>query len=313
MRWDGNGEMTRLYIAGDWGTSNLRLYLNGPAGVQARVDGPGIATAGGKAGELLDELTRPWVTQHGSLPVLLAGMVGSSIGWVQTPYLECPAGAEALGSALLEVRPGVRIVPGLACVNPAGAPDVMRGEETQLIGLLALHPELRQGRHLICLPGTHAKWALVKDGVVETFQTALSGELFALLNGGSVLVPPPHRKAPTDAATFRQGAERGVASGGAILHRLFETRARQMRGQLDPALAGSFLSGLIIGADVAQAISLFPAYGGQRAATVVLVGEPALTGLYAEALSLLAVPSRRLDGGDCVLAGLAAVMERTQW
>ncbi len=191
------------FIAGDWGTSRLRLYLcDAAGGVLARTEGEGAAV-GGHA-ERFAAAVADWDAAYGRLPAVLGGMVGSTIGWKEVPYLVCPARPRAIAGAALRFQQDGRaivIVPGLKCAGPI--PDVMRGEEVQILGALRLRPDLAQGRHIFCLPGTHAKWVTVADGEVTDFHTTLSGELFELLRKHSVLArdtgrgrrrqPPPSR------------------------------------------------------------------------------------------------------------------------
>ena len=125
------------FIAGDWGTSNLRLALCDEDGqVLEQRKGPGAAESRGKFAETLDALSSDWRGAHGELPILLCGMVGSAFGWREAPYLACPAQTQELVDALVSPRADVHIVPGMKCTNPLGAPDVMRGEETQLLGAM---------------------------------------------------------------------------------------------------------------------------------------------------------------------------------
>src|SRR5262249_39761769 len=131
-----------------------------------------------------------WLGTYGPLPLVLCGMAGSRNGWKEAAYIPCPAGSDALRASLLRFHDGelaVSIVPGGSCTNRLGAPDVMRGEETQIAGALALRPDLAEGRHLLCLPGTHTKWAYVENGRLSDFLTAMTGELFALLRDHSML------------------------------------------------------------------------------------------------------------------------------
>src|SRR5882757_3216515 len=178
------------FIAGDWGTSRLRLYLCDAAGhVLARGEGEG-ASVPDCAGRFAAAVAG-WDKAHDVLPAVLGGMVGSTIGWKEVPYLKCPARPGAIAGAALRFEAdgrAIAILPGLSCIGKTGAPDVMRGEETQILGALRLRPELSKGRHIFCLPGTHTKWVMVTDGAVTLFQTALSGELFELLRRHSVLV-----------------------------------------------------------------------------------------------------------------------------
>jgi 2-dehydro-3-deoxygalactonokinase len=295
--------VTAAFLCGDWGTTRLRLFLcDGQGAVLARREGPGIAEAGSRAAEIFAGLTADW---DSSLPALLSGMVGSTIGWREAAYLPCPVAAEAVAEAALRFESGKRaiaIVPGLSCTNALGLFDVMRGEETQLLGALRLKPQ--PGRRLFCLPGTHAKWVLVEDGTVLRFQTALSGELFALLAQHSVLARGS--QAARDGTAFREGL--AVARGedrAELLHLLFSTRSRQLKGELVAADAGSYLSGLVVGADVAAALRLFAPHE-----PVTLIGAPDLTALYGVALGPLA--GARIDGDDAVLAGLG-FLHRHVW
>ncbi len=294
--------MNASFIAGDWGTSRFRLFLCDAGGaVLARREGTGIAEAGSRAAEIFAALTADW---DAGLPAVLSGMVGSTIGWREAAYCACPAAPGAIAQAALRFDAGGRriaIVPGLSCTNASGLFDVMRGEETQLLGALRLRPELARGRHLVCLPGTHAKWALLEDGAVTRFQTALSGELFALLSQHSVLARGAGPVA--DGAAFRDGVAVARAQGKAgLLQLLFSTRSRQLAGEIDKADAASYLSGLVIGEDVAATQRLFAPHGA-----VVLVGTPSLAVLYGAALAAGGLNCSALDGDDAVLAGLCVL------
>ena len=294
------------FIGGDWGTSRLRLFLcAGDGTVLERREGPGIAEAGARAGELFATLTKDWDKR---LPALLSGMVGSTIGWREAPYCACPAAPGAIADAALRFDAptsdgGVRriaIVPGLSCTNASGLFDVMRGEETQLLGALRLMPDLAHGRHLLCQPGTHAKWVLVEDGAVIRFQTALSGELFALLSQHSVLARGAGPADPGSDA-FSAGAAAAKDEAG-LLHLLYSTRSRQLSGEIAKQDAASYLSGLIVGAEIDAALRLF-ALKGQ----VVLVCTPTLAALYEAVLARHGLGAVRLDGDDAVLAGLCVL------
>ncbi|RME63464.1 MAG: 2-dehydro-3-deoxygalactonokinase [Alphaproteobacteria bacterium] len=302
-----------MFIAGDWGTSNLRLFLMDGGALRDRAQGPGVSIAMESPAAVLAHATAHWRASHGPLPVLLCGMIGSSIGWVETPYLPCPVGYAELDGLLTRfVADGqpVAIIPGLSTVNPLGAPDFMRGEETQIFGALTNRPALQTGTHFLCLPGTHAKWVLIKDGRIETFLTALSGELYALLRRHSVIARGAEALDPVDEEAFRAGVARSLApaSGSFLLHQLFEARARQLDGSYGKPQAVSFLSGLVIGHDVAGALQIFtPLLAGQK--HVTLVGASALSQLYGAALAQHGWQSVALDGDAQSLAGLCAVAD----
>ena len=289
------------FIAGDWGTSRLRLYLCEASGnVLARGEGEG-ASVPDCAGRFATAVAA-WDKAHGQLPAVLAGMVGSTIGWREVPYLKCPARPAAIADAALRFEAGGRaiaILPGLSCKGKTGAPDVMRGEETQILGALRLHPNLAKGRHVFCLPGTHAKWVVVGNGAVTQFQTALSGELFELLRRHSVLARDSADVDPQSAA-FALGLDFARANRKTdLLHLLFSTRSRVVTGEMAKSDAGSYLSGLVLGKDIATAMALLEIDG-----PVQLICTPALAALYGKALATYDVKSAAIDGDRAALAGL---------
>lgn len=307
----------KTYIAGDWGTSHLRLFLCSEGQVLERRTGPGAAqlTPGPEAfGRTLTELTDSWVRAHGRIPVWLAGMVGARSGWRESPYVRCPADVSSVAASMLRFDMDgqqIAITPGAGCINPHGAPDVMRGEETQIFGTLAQQPALARGRRVFVLPGTHAKWVLVEDGRILRFQTSLSGELYALLRDRSTLArasstATANVDAPFDYVAFERGARRARELHTVPLHHLlFETRSRQLIEGVSREEALAFLSGLIIGQDVAGALGLF---GGACAtgASVPLLGAPDLCQLYSSVLADHGVEATIIDATDATLSGLHA-------
>ena len=306
------------YIAGDWGTSRLRLSLCLGERVLETRQGPGIGALREPAAQALRPLIAGWQAGHGPLPIVLCGMAGSRNGWREAPYLSCPADLRALGAAAVRFEAegtAVAIAPGLSCKSRLGSPEVMRGEETQIAGALALHPGLGTSGHLLCLPGTHTKWVSLEDGCVSDFLTALTGELFALLRDGSTLMRAAPASARDDARGtqqasdeakdgFESGLEAAATLGSAsLLHALFAVRSRQLIDGRSREWALAHLSGLMIGADVRGAMSLFAAR-----TEAVLIGEGALNQLYAQALHREGIRATCLDGEQCALAGL-----RTLW
>jgi 2-dehydro-3-deoxygalactonokinase len=300
------------FIAGDWGTSHLRLFLCDAAGVAlATHSGPGAAEVTGPFGDVFAALTAEWNERHGPLPAILAGMVGSSIGWTQVPYVPCPARPEHIAAACTSLEGGrIQIVPGLSCRNRFNAPDLLRGEETQILGALGLEDRLRQGRWVLCLPGTHTKWVLVKDGWIREFFTAPAGELFALIRDRSVLVRSPASGAGEfDPAAFEQGLTNfNTFPDAQILHRLFECRSRMLSGEFEPHAASSYLSGMLVASDVHGALRMLS--GSADARTVVLIGSPQLTQLYAVACASNHYDTQEVDGVAAALAGLTQIYRR---
>jgi 2-dehydro-3-deoxygalactonokinase len=299
--------MAPVFIAGDWGTSQLRLYLCDAANnvLETRV-ARGAAAARGEHEQELDAEIAAWEELHGPLPVVLCGMIGSSIGWVQAPYLPAPADPQGLAAACVVLRGGrVRIVPGVSCRNRLAAPDVMRGEETQILGALVLDPRLRTGAHLFCLPGTHTKWAVVRDAAIVEFLTAPTGEIFDLLSNHSVMVRDATAGRTMNDPAFDAAVQRVRSQPGVeLLHRMFEVRSRRLLSELAAEDAASYMSGLLIGSDVAGVARLF---ADETRGTIHLIAAPALVHAYSNALRAFGLTSDVIDGGAASIAGLGEI------
>jgi len=297
------------FVAGDWGTSNLRLFLCDADGVSLdMLTGPGAAAAAGRFPQVLASMTARWNEVHGELPAILCGMVGSSFGWVHTPYVPCPANPEQIAQACVTLQPGTLDVPGLSCINLFKAPDFLRGEETQVLGALHLDERLRAGCRVICLPGTHTKWVVVQDGSVREFLTSPTGEIFAVLREHSVLIRGG-TGSDTDMEAFQKGLERfHELPDTQVLHRLFESRSRQLSGELGPDAAAAHMSGMLVASDVHGALRALS--GSLSTREVVLVGAPSLTRLYARACAQSGFATRSVDGTEASLQGLWHIRRR---
>jgi len=287
-------------IAIDWGTSNCRAFRLGADGAVAeRRAGPGIlqVPAGGFPAALA-ALVGDWMAADSAAPVLMAGMIGSRQGWHEAPYVEVPAGGAELAAGLAVV-PGtegrVRIVPGLAAAAFAGGRDVIRGEETQIVGAAA-----EAGDGLYCLPGTHSKWAEIRGGAIRRFATFMTGEVYGALRHHTILGRLMTGDAPDD-ASFARGLAQGEEAGG-LLHQLFTARTHGLFDLVPAAGLSSFLSGLLIGHETRAALALFPGTRG-----VVLIGAAALAAPYTQALEGAGLTVRAIAGEDAAARGLAAV------
>jgi 2-dehydro-3-deoxygalactonokinase len=297
-----------VVIVGDWGTSHLRLMLCARDGsVLDRHVGPGAAAARGAFAAIFDSLTADWVREHGAMRGVLCGMVGSNFGWSQVPYQSCPATLERIATGCLALRDGlVLLTPGLSCRNRLGAPDFLRGEEAQILGALQIRPSTQQGRHLLCLPGTHTKWVLLEAGAVQGFHSAPTGEVFEVICHHSVLVADRAEHLPAeDPAAFEQALRTSAQTPAELLHRLFECRSRRLSGELHEASAASYLSGLLIASDVDGALRLFA--DADAAPEILLIGMPALTRGYGTALQARGRSVGCLDGAEAALAGLLLI------
>ena len=286
-------------IAIDWGTSSLRGARLDHRGrvLEERSSAQGILNVPrDKFATVLEALCADWPRPKGGT-TLISGMAGSKQGWVEAPYCPCPAGFDEIAAKLKWIEPKrIAIVPGLCCEH-AHAPDVMRGEETQIFGALQL-TGLRDG--LFVLPGTHSKWAQVVDGRVVSFKTFMTGEVFALLSQHSILAKTIDTTAALDAPAFTQGLAQ-AATGAGLLHNAFSARTLGLFNRQSAAALSSVLSGLVIGEELrANALP--------EAGEVVLIGASALTQRYALAFDHLGVRSRAL-GSESTWAGLFALSQ----
>lgn len=292
MRWPQG------YIAVDWGTTNRRAYLIGGDGRRGDEfeDSNGVLSvpAGGFPGAVAEIRAR-----LGDKPLLLAGMIGSNRGWIEAPYVPCPAGIDDLARGLVWAADDSAIAPGVSLDDGERA-DVMRGEEVQLLGAVAAG--LIPADCRVCHPGTHNKWAEVAGGRIASFRTVMTGEMFNLLREHSILADLLDRDAEPGAA-FDAGVRRGL-DGDDLPAELFSVRARVLLGKSERQDAAPYTSGLLIGSDVR--IGLQP--GGS--APVVVMGRPELTELYAAALALAGREATELDGERCFIAGIQQIAER---
>ena len=285
------------WIAVDWGTSNLRVWAISASGtVLAEAQSPrGMGTLSREEFEpALLELVASWLT--GPTPVIACGMVGSRQGWTEARYVHTPCPAMPVGFANPVVNNSnlkVHIIPGIAQVDPA---DVMRGEETQIAGFLALNPDWDG---VVCLPGTHTKWAHVSANEVVSFQTFMTGDLYAALRDHTVL-RHTIRSDGWDEAAFLSGVDAALSHPEKLAARLFSLRAEGLLRDLSPDAARARLSGLLIGAELAGAK---PYWLGRN---VAVVGAGELSRLYVAALATQAVRATQAKGDRITLAGLTA-------
>ena len=285
-------------IAIDWGTTAARAYLmNARGGVDGeRTSALGIARIeDGRYEEALAALLGDWIDD--GAPRLACGMIGSRQGWIEAPYVACPASLDALATGLARVGTGMlTIVPGLVTRDRHGGPDVMRGEETQLLGAVAADEAM-----LAVLPGTHSKWARVERGTVVDFATWMTGELFATLLDHSILGRMAERTAASSPQAFARGVRRGLEDG-ALAHDLFGARTLALTGALERHEVADWLSGLLIGREIRDARA-WSAAAGRAVASVRIIGSNSLADRYAGALSIAGVVADR-GAPDAAARGL---------
>jgi len=284
-------------ILGDWGSSRLRLWRLHAGEITDQREGPGIVGLCRPPADVLLETIAPWCEHGAPERLTLCGMAGAREGLGDTPYAPCPLDATQWKrlSRRLSLK-GMRVQIAAGCAH--GTNEVMRGEETQLFGAMTIWPELRAGKQLVVLPGTHSKWVWLEDGTIRRFRTMLTGELFALLQTSSLLKAREPSPAAGDTAGFADGIAEALDSPG-IIGKLFAARARQLRENRSASWARSYLSGLLIAGEIAEMRAAASLPG-----RLTLVGDATLCTLYARAFAALDVTSAILDGQTSALAGL---------
>lgn len=286
--------MTSRYIAIDWGSTNLRAWLyQDDQCLESRQSAAGVTRLNGESpAAVFSEITRGW--RDGATPAVLAGMVGSNVGWKVAPYLPVPVDFSAIGQQLTSVGDNVWIIPGLSVSRDANQ-NVMRGEETQLLGARMIAPS-----SVYVMPGTHCKWVQADRQQINDFRTVMTGELHYLLLRHSLVGAglPEQVSAP---GAFNAGLERGLHSPD-ILPRLFEVRASHVLGSLPREQVGEFLSGLLIGAEVATLSERF------RDPQVTIVGGEALANRYQQALSAIGRQTTVVSGDNAFQTGVRSII-----
>jgi 2-dehydro-3-deoxygalactonokinase len=286
-------------IGVDWGISELRAYQIDASGtaLDVRTAPKGImAVTDGDFASVLEGLISDWLDRE-TEPVLMCGMIGSRQGWLEAPYVACPATAEQVAGKLAEVTWGkgrrAFICPGLTSVDADGVPDVMRGEEVQVFGALALQGEQTM---TICHPGTHSKHISVDRGSVTGFTTFMTGELFAVLKKHSIL-GRTMEEGPTDWPSFYEGVRRASQPGG-LLHHIFGARTRVLMGGLKAASEADYLSGILIGHEFAAAPTDEP---------IMVMGAAGLVDRYIRALRHMERMAQAIAGDTAIVRGLRLI------
>jgi 2-dehydro-3-deoxygalactonokinase len=298
---DANVDVTQaVLIALDWGTSSLRAYLFAREGavLAVRTLPWGVmklprAAAEGGFDAALEAACGDWLDARPDLPLIACGMVGSAQGWVEAAYIDTPADADRLASSLAQVRTArgatLRIVPGV--LERGTLPNVMRGEETQILGAMLddtlVDAADGTGTTLVGLPGSHAKWAIVARRSIERFHTFMTGEAFAALRDHTILGRTMRTPDAPDTAAFLRGVSvaRGASEAG-LLATIFSTRTLGLTGQLDAAQQPDYLSGLLIGHELSGLEKLLANEGATwTAQPVLLIGETSLVERYRLALA----------------------------
>lgn len=286
-------------IAIDWGTTRFRAFLLAGDGtvLDTRTSEDGIAALGGRGfPDVFERECGAWLDRNPGLPSVFAGMIGSRNGWVEAPYVPLPADLTALAGRAAAVplpRGGTGlIVPGLINEEPTRS-DVMRGEETKILGAVGV----RHRTEVLCLPGTHAKWAVVQDGRVTRFRTFVTGELFGLIKDHAFIASLGRPASAHDRDAFERGMTAALAAEG-VLAAAFGARTNVLDGRIAPTGVADFLSGLLVRTELEAARALF------QPARVTLVSTGDLEESYLAAARHARLPVRTVDATEAFLRGL---------
>jgi 2-dehydro-3-deoxygalactonokinase len=290
------------FIGVDWGTSSLRAYLtNSDGAIVARAESTRgiLSVAKGEHEDVLAGFVGGWRTVR-ALPILMSGMIGARQGWVEAPYAQCPAGLHEIAAGIVTVETcalgAVGLVPGVCASESDGAPDVMRGEETQILGALAA---MGRSEGVFVLPGTHSKWARVEGARIASFATYMTGEIFAALKDHTILGRMMAGEA-NDGVGFGEGVRKAaqLQRPGDVLHAVFMTRTLGLFDRLAADQLSEYLSGLLIGAELLS--------GARDAQSAVVIGSPALTARYCTAGDILGLALEPAPD-DCAALGQRAL------
>ena len=287
------------WIAVDWGTSNMRAWAMSASGTvldEVRSDRGMGSLKPAEFEQALRDAIAPW--DHKGAPMIACGMVGAKQGWMEAPYAAVPCAATPEGFTKPDAGDlDVYIIAGLKQADPA---DVMRGEETQIAGFLSMN---KNWDGVICLPGTHTKWAHISADEVVSFQTYMTGDLFAAISGNTVL---KHSVISDDwdNDAFDGGVADAMARPERLAARLFSLRAEGLLNGMQNGMAKARLSGLLIGAELAGAK---PYWLGQQ---IAVIGAGGLCSLYVRALAAQSAPATQVKGDAITLAGLTAAFKR---
>ena len=295
-------------IVVNWGTSNFRAYRIGAHGrveaVKTSSRGAITVPAGGFQDALVAEVME-WL-DGGDNRILMCGMVGARRGWKEAPYVPAPASFEQVVQGVVKLDVDgmdARIVPGLIGEDSNGVPDVMRGEETEILGCGTQEGNNVYWKNVsFCLPGTHTKWVQTENGRIGAFSTSMTGDLFRAIRENTILRSVAHHE-PNDESAFMRGVVR-ASQDGELGHQLFGVRTLVLTGKMNETSASSYLSGLLIGREVKEMV--------REAYDVHLIGEMPLCTLYQRALHEFGV-SPTIEPEGAALRGLLRIAGSITW
>ncbi|MGI9421871.1 MAG: 2-dehydro-3-deoxygalactonokinase [Hyphomicrobiaceae bacterium] len=292
---------TPRLIAVDWGTTTLRCYLTGANGsILNHIESSDgiLSVSNGAFADVLASAVKNLGISDRELPIVLSGMIGSRQGWVEAPYVPCPASLQTIADRLVRIEADpsqvITLIPGLETQSSDGVPDVIRGEETQIFGAMA---GLGTNDAEFVLPGTHSKWVSVRNGDIIAFRTFMTGEVFAALRSHTIL--GRMASGPEDDSYFETGVEASSAAGppGDLLHQVFSARTLALFDKLPGSGVATYLSGLLIGFEIRAAAAANQPIHVMAGSTL---GE-----LYVRAANVIGLATTLVDGASIVRGHLA--------
>ena len=302
-------------IALDWGSTRFRGWLLDPNGIEIdKIDEEfGILNINhSQYIDVFEKQLGSWIKEHGSIPIIAAGMIGSRQGWMETPYLNCPTGPEQLAqnltylkinSKLINDPISMAIVPGIQYFEN-GIPDVMRGEETQIAGLLWSQHQVG----LCIFPGTHSKWIFTNKGIIESFTTFMTGEIFSLMEKHSIVNRLMVGKS-FNREDFLSGCNQSLSSSYGFLKQIFSARTMGLFDKVKPKGIYSYLSGIVIGNEIKDGLDNYYKNSSYKEKTIILNGENSLCNLYKIAFEIAGVKVK-LEKKNLVAKGLFQIAQK---
>jgi len=302
-------------IALDWGSTRFRGWLLDPNGIEIdKIDEEfGILNINhSQYIDVFEKQLGSWIKEHGSIPIIAAGMIGSRQGWMETPYLNCPTGPEQLAqnltylkinSKLINDPISMAIVPGIQYFEN-GIPDVMRGEETQIAGLLWSQHQVG----LCIFPGTHSKWIFTNKGIIESFTTFMTGEIFSLMEKHSIVNRLMVGKS-FNREDFLSGCNQSLSSSYGFLKQIFSARTMGLFDKVKPKGIYSYLSGIVIGNEIKDGLDNYYKNSSYKEKTIIMNGENSLCNLYKIAFEIAGVKVK-LEKKNLVAKGLFQIAQK---
>lgn len=290
-----------MHIIGDWGTTNFRLYLFDKEAIIDHKTSLGVGQIKTTPAECLFSTISEWLEKYTIERIILGGMAGSKIGIHEMPYLACPVSMEDWKNASQEIiinNQNIKITAGVKCENFAQTGDVMRGEEVQIFGAIKMDSSLLNGNHVFVLPGTHSKWAILNNSVIDKFHTFPTGELFSIISEKSTLLShAENRNSDEVNQGFIDGLEK--SKNGKFLAQIFGTRSQKLVANKSDDWSYGFLSGLMIGTEINDASNSF-----ETSDTIIIIGSSKLEVLYDKAIKFYGFKTQIINGDECAINGL---------